>query len=55
MQLKEVSFLKDQVRNVADSEAFKAFEGVISALQNESLQDRNYDDKINHAVESILS
>ncbi|TNV83079.1 hypothetical protein FGO68_gene17279 [Halteria grandinella] len=55
MQLKEVSFLKEQVKNVADSEAFKQFEGNLSALQSDSTQDRNYEDKINQAVESILS
>ena len=46
------------MRNVAESDAFRAFEGQQSVLNVQSNQlnsDANYQDKINEAVESILA
>jgi hypothetical protein len=55
LQLKEVAFLSEQLRNVAESDAFKAFEGASSALQKEALEDKFFQEKISKAVETILA
>lgn len=46
------------MRNVAESDAFRAFEGqqsVLNVQNNQLNSDANYQDKINEAVESILA
>ena len=54
LQLKEVDFLRMQMRNVADSEAFKA--ASVSALTNpRKKQTGNIDEVINLAVDTVVA
>ena len=55
MQLEEVNFLKEQMRNVSESDAFKSFEGLTSCIQSNKNNGANFEEKINQAVESILA
>ena len=55
LQLKEIGFLQEQLRNVAESAAFSAFEGSQSALTSELMEDKFYEDKISKAVQTILA
>ncbi len=58
MQLNEIAFLREQMRNVSDSDAFKAFEDLPSSIIAKRDKDSDvssYEDHINQAVERILA
>lgn len=58
MQLNEITFLREQMRNVSDSDAFKSFENLPSSIiagRDKDSDVSSYEDHINLAVERILS
>lgn len=54
LSLKEVEFLKEQIRNVAESEPFKSFEEGKSILESTAPDGTFYEEQVNQAVELIL-